>query len=169
MIAARWRVVVLVSMALVADAALGALAPAAARAPAAPLAVVAAVAISRGVEVGAVTGFATGIVLDLLAGEQAIMGAHALGGLLVGVLAALVHRYMGQETQASGIVVGAAAVGAGTVASGLLRSVIGTPWASTMGSVAVRAAIVGAVLTPIARHFVQKSVDRPLRQRSKSA
>lgn len=150
-----WRVMALVTVALVVDAAVGAVWPVAVRAPAVPLTVVAAVAMSRGVEAGAVTGFGTGMALDLLAGEQAVLGVHALSGLLVSVLAVVLRRHL-RGAAGAPTVVAAVAVGAGAMVMSLLQGLIGGSPIQVTGGVVGRASVLAAIAAPVVRRLLHR-------------
>lgn len=163
---ARWMVAALLAGAVVGDAALGAVWPAAARSPLLPIAVVAAVAVSAGVRAGMVTGFAAGLVLDLLAGPVSVAGAHALTALTTGTVAGWAHRDPRHRTARFAALVGALSAAGASVMLLFLQRALDHAAGDTVGSVVTHALAVGMVVTPIVHRMLRRSAGWPLPQTS---
>lgn len=162
----RRTVVALIVGAVLGDAALGVLWPAVARPPLLPVAVVAAVALSGGVRAGMVTGFATGLVLDLLSGPVSVAGVHALTGLTVGAVVGWAHGDPRHRAAGFAALTGALGVAGAAVMLLLLQRSLGYAVGDTMGTVVTQALAVGTIATPIVQRVLRRSAGWPLPQAS---
>ena len=154
----------LVACALLGDAAIGALWPATARPALLPIAAVAGIALAGGARAGMVGGFATGLVLDLLAGPASVAGVHTLIALLVGAAVGSARRDPRHSTAGFAALAGALAVAVAAVSFMMLQRALGYAGDDGLGTVVAQALVAGAITTPIARRVMPGSVGWPLSQ-----
>jgi rod shape-determining protein MreD len=167
----RTAIVALLAGALVADAVLGILHPGVTRPPLFVLAVVAGIGLDRGVRLGMVTGFATGLLLDLVAGPVSLAGVHTLTALFVGTAAGWERRHLRASVWSPTVVastVGGLATVTAAVLSVMLHRLLGATVTDVFGS-AASALAVGAIVTPVAQRALVRLAHRPLSQISTRA
>jgi rod shape-determining protein MreD len=161
----RLAITVLLSCAVLGDAALGALQPAIARPPLLSLAILAGVALVVGARAGMVIGFVTGVLLDMLSGPASLAGVHTLTALLIGVVVGLGRRQMRYPSSALATIGGGLGVAGAAVLSAALHRLLGSAVGPLLAVVVVQALAVGAIVTPIVQRTLLRLVVRPLLQK----
>ena len=133
-------------------------------APIVTLAAVVGVGLARGTRVGALAGFAVGVVLDLLSGPAALGGVATLTCVTIGASAGGLTRHARAShvgTPAVGAVLVACSTIVGLSAQGL------TGWAPIVAAPLVACAgAVGLLVTPVVRHWSEDLTDRSVPKRS---
>ena len=144
--------------AVLVDALVATVDPTVPAAPGVTLAAVVAVGLARGPRVGALAGFAVGVVLDLLSGPSGLAGAGALACLVIGGSAGTLAR----RTRSPGmgeVLAGGVLVPCGVVSQLSIHGLAG--WAPVVAAPLIgAAAAVGAIIVPILRRW---SLDLPVR------
>jgi rod shape-determining protein MreD len=161
----RLAVTMLLSFAMLGDAALGALQPAILRPPVLSLAVVAGVALIVGARVGMAVGFVAGVVLDMLSGPASLAGVHTLMALLIGVTVGLARRHVRHASSMLATVAGGLAVAGAAVLFVLLHRLLGSAVGDLREAVVGQALAAGAIVTPIVQRALLRLVVRPLLQK----
>jgi rod shape-determining protein MreD len=170
----RTAIVALLAGALVADAVLGILHPGVTRTPLFVLAVVAGIALEGGVRLGMITGFAAGLLLDLVSGPVSLAGVHTLTALIAGTAVGYERRHLRASVwspAAFASIVGGLATATAAALSVALHRLLGATVSDVFGSAAAALAV-GATVTPLAQRALGRRgrpAHRPLSQRAPRA
>jgi rod shape-determining protein MreD len=135
------------------------------------LAVVAGIALVGGVRSGMVTGFAVGLLLDLVSGPVSLAGVYTLTALFTGMIVGYGRRHMRVSTWSPAAfagLVGGLATATGAVVSVGLHRLLGATVSDLFANVA-GAVAVGSIVTPLAQRALGRLAHRPLSQRSPRA
>jgi rod shape-determining protein MreD len=165
----RLAITMLLSFAVLGDAALGALQPAILRPPVLSLAVVAGVALVVGARIGMAAGFVAGVVLDLLSGPASLAGVHTLMALLIGVAVGLGRRHVRHVSSMLATVAGGVAVAGAAVLFVVLHRLLGSAVGDLRAAVVGQALAAGAIVAPIAQRTLLRLVVRPLLQKPQAS
>jgi rod shape-determining protein MreD len=161
----RLAITMLLSFAMLGDAALGALQPAILRPPVLSLAVVGGIALVVGARVGMAVGFVAGVVLDMLSGPASLAGVHTLMALLIGVTVGLARQHVRHASSMLATVAGGLTVAGAAVFFVLLHRLLGSAVGDLRGAVVGQALAAGAIVTPIVQRTLLRLVVRPLLQK----
>jgi rod shape-determining protein MreD len=158
----RCAIAALLSVAVVGDAAFGALQPGTVRPALLSLAVVVGVGLFAGARVGMTSGFVAGVLLDLLSDPASVAGVHTLTMLLTGTLAGYGRRHPRHGSTAVAAAVGGLMVCGAAVLSIVLQGMLGAAVAHAFGPVITQSVVVGSIVSPLAHRALRRRVVRPL-------